>query len=277
MGELLNVRVRFQLVTPLLFPANKPIRPLSGDGLYGYAWAIEQGLFKTPAETNLNNIVMPVLPFTLVNNSFYSISSSFAAEGAFLEPTLIFRHADYTQSFARQGLGGSCISNQMGEHQAVRELYWKLVTPHLDFFAQVTDKERFVELTEQIMKLGHLGGKRSVGFGQISTVNIDLAEEWSLVKEGCPARPLPVSSWQKPLTGETIDFVGFRPPYWNQALYEHCYVSPPSFFSFPSVPNETATFAADALLEKTRSKFLEKELAKETPANCKCKLNTLVK
>ncbi|WP_018703583.1 hypothetical protein [Anaeromusa acidaminophila] len=263
--QIHNVRVRFHLVSPLLFPAVKPIRPIQGDGLYGYAWALSKGLVKTPAEMDPANLAEPELPFTLVNDSFFAISSSFAAEGSFLEPTLIYRHADFVQTFAKQDLGKSYVSNQMGEHQAARELYWKLVTPYLDFYAQVTDKEHFRELTKLIWKLGHLGGKRSIGFGEIGKVDVKEKEcpNWSVLKEGNPARPIPVAGWTEPIKEELIDFVGYKPPYWNRALYDHCYISPLSFFNFPALPGKEEVEKASAVLGQKQKDFLDREIAKE--------------
>lgn len=223
-------KIRFYLGSPLLYSVNKPIRPIQGDGIYGYAWALKNGLKKTGAEQNPVNIISPKLPFEK-KDGCYTISAGFAAEDAFFEGTKLMRRIE-SKVYGKHKVGASQLNTQSGEHQAIMDFYWKLYTPYIDFYAK-GDLEGILELTNIIQENGYLSAKKTIGFGEIISVKISKVEsDWSQWKDGKPTRFIPAGNIINNLATE---YCGYKPPYWHVAFWKECYV-PPADMHYPVLP-----------------------------------------
>ena len=84
-------RIRFFLNTPIALYGQRPFQPLMFDGILGYAWAIRNGLTKTPRETVPANLMFPDLPLDLAGEKCYAASAAFVPPEARLEYTQIVR------------------------------------------------------------------------------------------------------------------------------------------------------------------------------------------
>lgn len=225
-------KIRFYLASPLLYSSQNLIKPLQGDGIYGYAWAMKNGLKKAPSEHYIKNIVHPELPFETENNC-YAISAGFADPNAFFEETLLLRHTDYQKSFSEHGLGKSNVAIATGEFRGIRDLYWKLITPYIEFYAR-GNIEGIKEFTEIIIRNGYLSSKRAIGYGKILNATITKAEEdWSLWRNDQPTRNIPVIGERR--DDLMVEKCGYRPPYWHPAFWKACYV-PPVGMHLPALP-----------------------------------------
>lgn len=224
-------KIRFYLGSPMLFNAQKPILPLQGDGIYGYAWMLKQGIRKAPSEHYVKNLIYPILPFAK-ESECYAISASFFPKESFFEETMLLRTADFQKSFASHHVGNASIHSGEGAYRAIRDNYWKLITPYLEFFAK-GDIEGIAGLTEIILKFGYLSGKRASGYGKILNAEITAAEgDWSLWRDGQPTRNVPVLQGEKLREGIIVKECGHCPPYWHTGLWRKCYV-PPHDMHFP--------------------------------------------
>lgn len=230
-----NYRIRIYLSTPLLYSVYRPIRSIQGDGLYGYAWMLQEGIKKNASEQNPENIIEPVLPF-VKENDCYCISAGFFPKNAYFEGTLLMRSMNST-AYAKQNVGESIVNFQMGEHQSVMDFYWKLITPYIDFYAKCDNIEKFKALTKIIYDNGYISNKRSVGFGRILNIKInEIDYDWSQWKDGQPTRNIPIANKKK---GNIVtEYCGYKPPYWHTDFWTECFV-PPVDMHMPNIPEKT--------------------------------------
>lgn len=218
-------RYRFQLGTPLATSANQTYRPLLFDGILGYAWAVQQGLFKNPGEERIERLQFPDLPVAQIVDRCYAASAAFLPGEAYLEPSMLIRHADWKNAVNRHRIGNIVYQVSSGWTQAVQEIYWLTVTPHLDFYVR-GEMGAINNLLNIIWDIRHLGSKRGSGYGLITDIRIDeAAEDFAVWREGEPTRPIPVTA-----AGEREDLIRewttYYPPYWQGANAAWCYVPP---------------------------------------------------
>lgn len=250
-------RIRFYLSTPLAMPSNKPAAPLMLDGLLGYAWALDNGLFKTPAEELPGNLVFPDLPLEKIGERCYAASAMIIPPEASMEPTMLVRHADWAAAMAKRGQGDLAYNVGSGWMKGAQEVLWLLVTPYIDFYCR-GDLERIKPLVRIIQDIGHIGPKRHSGYGRVHGVAVSTkCEDWAVWREGQPTRPLPVAGFQDKLpagAAPAVDWSTYYPPYWFMGNATWCYV-PPVFQYRPAAPVENVLAAAGKHLEDARRKF----------------------
>jgi CRISPR type IV-associated protein Csf3 len=218
-------KVRFYLNTPLAFYGNKPLQPLMFDGILGYAWAIKNGLLKTPSEANQNNLLFPELPLEEIGDKCYAASACFIPQEATMTPSMINRRADWAGPMARHGVKTMRYDVAVGWQQACQEVIWELATPYVDFYFN-GNKKGVVDLLSIIFKMRYLGSKRGIGYGLIRKIDIkDKSEDWAIWRDGQPTRPLPVEIvGEKP--GLTAEWFTYYPPYWMTTNGTWCYTPP---------------------------------------------------
>lgn len=237
-----SLRYRFKLATPLSTVGNKPNAPLMFDSLLGYAWAIKNGLTKTPHEEIATNLIFPELPIEKISERCYAASAAFIPPNALSEPTIFMRHADHRASLAAHGIKG-IYQTSSGYQQAVQEIYWLTLTPHVDFYVR-GDKKEINELLSIIWDLRHLGSRRGSGYGLITDITIDETKpDYSVWKGNKPTRPIPCS-----IAGERPDLIRewatHCAPYWHQANADWCYMPPPEQY-LPFNSEQIATSLED--------------------------------
>jgi hypothetical protein len=71
-----------------------------------------------------------------------------------------------------------------------------------------------------------IGKKCSQGFGAIKEISIESHEhDWSVIKNGVPMRPIPVSEAQIFNIDCNIEmYYAYRPPYWHRQNFTQCYM-----------------------------------------------------
>jgi CRISPR type IV-associated protein Csf3 len=218
-------KIRFYLNTPLCFTTQKKLEPLKFDGILGYAWAIKNGLNKTPAETVVENIVFPELPLEKYSNKCYCASSMFSPKESFFTPITINRVTDYKSTFHRHNVSNMQFVKGSNWYKGCQEFHWEFTTPYIDFYFK-GDLKKVEKLISIIFKIRHLGVKRSVGYGHINEIVVAKTDEdWSVWKDGMPTRTVPIS-----IVGERQElikeFVNYYPPYWVEQNKEWCYIPP---------------------------------------------------
>lgn len=268
MSEALQVlQIRFHLATGIAFPANRPLKPIQGDGLFGYAWAQKQGLRKTPAEILPENIVFPELPFELVSNSYYAISAAFTPKEAFMIPEMVVRRPDWADVMAKHKVGQFAYQTSVGAFQGQQELYWLLVTPYVDFYCRGY-ASGISELLKEIWSMRHLGAKRAAGYGFITKIEVlPHDSDWSEWKDGQPTRNIPVRL-APDKTGLAMEEAPCRPPYWHKAFVEPCYVPPLEQFMPGAQASDLATMA-EPYLQTQLKRFVEWKAKREEDAPTK--------
>lgn len=69
-----------------------------------------------------------------------------------------------------------------------------------------------------------IGKKCSQGFGSVKSITVESSEhDWSIVKDGVPMRPIPISA-QFDLDCDVETYFAFRPPYWHRQNLTQCYM-----------------------------------------------------
>lgn len=70
-----------------------------------------------------------------------------------------------------------------------------------------------------------IGKKCSQGFGAIRNIAVEPSEhDWSVLRDGIPMRPIPVSVNCKSIDCDVKMFFAFRPPYWHRVNMTECYM-----------------------------------------------------
>lgn len=222
------MRFRFMMITPLASVATRPIGPIMFDGLLGYAWAIKNGLTKTPSEENAAELKFPELPIRKISPRCYAASAGILPPEAILKPTQFVRHADWAAAAAKHKAPDIAYQVAAGFMQAVQEMHWLTVTPYIDFYAEIEDEAETMDLLSVLWESRHLGSKRGSGFGLIGEILADEMTEktnYSIWKNGRPTRPLPVEA-----VGEhpelTKEWAAECAPYWHPANKTWCYMPP---------------------------------------------------
>lgn len=221
-------RIRFHLASPLAFPSNHTLSPLMFDSLLGYAWALEQGLYKTPAEITEKNLVFPELPLEKLTDRCYAASAMFIPEEATFAPDVVVRSTNWDKSMVQQGQGKMPYVINTGWTKGAQETLWLCATPYVDFYfrGQLEKVKKYVDI---IKSIGFLGSKRSIGFGRIKSITVrPESEDWAVWRNGYPTRPLPVKEFQAQITVTdlTIGPSTYYPPYWFVRNAELCYLPP---------------------------------------------------
>lgn len=266
------VKIRFTLISNMIFPANKPIIPPQLDGVLGFAWAKLNGFDKTPAELIPENIVLPELPFELIDGKFYAASAGFAAPDSFFCQTIFNKNADLVNTYTGPVSGQILNQTSVGCLKSDQPSYWQLSTEYVDFYARVTDIPKLYELLEIIYDIGTLGAKKSVRAGAIYGYDITETEtDYSILKNGIPTRTIPVTSTKyKPPKYQSIDYCAYRPPFWNPLFHEPCYVPPPDFhLPCLNFVNQDKTFLKEALERFNESEDYKTKKAQELAKNQK--------
>ena len=215
--------VRFYLQTPLAFHGHSAIAPLMLDGILGYAWAVEKGLTKTPAESlSPKTVTLPELPLDKISKDCYAASAGFISEDATLQATKIVKAADWKTGKSGLFPETNLTARSSGWKKAYMEDYWLLATPHIDFYFR-GDIEKVASLLRIIKAGKFLGSKRGSGYGEIKKIEIDTSEDFSTEKDGYPTRNIPIDLFSN-LHGLKPEMKGYRPPYWMTHLHTMCYV-----------------------------------------------------
>lgn len=231
------LRYRFKLGTPLASTVNRPLTPLMFDGILGYAWAVQNGLTKTPAEEIKKNLIFPELPIAKIADRCYAASAGFIPAEAKIEPTIFVRHADWKTAVGKHGIGKIAYQVSVGWTQAVQEMYWLTVTPHVDFYVNGNPDE-INNLLNVIWDIRYLGSKRGSGYGLITDITIDEnVPDLSTWNNGQPTRPIPVSLvGEKP--GLTKEWATYYAPYWHMGNAAWCYMPSPKQYIPCNTPTE---------------------------------------
>jgi len=71
-----------------------------------------------------------------------------------------------------------------------------------------------------------IGKKCSQGFGAVKSITVEpSAHDWSVVKDGVPMRPIPVSgAYGSSLDCDVKMYYAYRPPYWHRLNMTQCYM-----------------------------------------------------
>lgn len=96
-------------------------------------------------------------------------------------------------------------------------------TVKLVFYAFGNLKEVEYLLTHYVPAIGK---KRSQGFGTVREWIVERTDyDWSVVKDGVPMRPIPISSsHQFNLKCDVQMYFAYRPPYWHRGNLTMCYM-----------------------------------------------------
>lgn len=248
-------KLRIHLSTPILFPTTRPWSGVTLDGLLGWLWARDRGLFKCPAENSPEQILFPELPLVQLIPKLYGTSTMFLPTPKELHgeshlvgcrTEIINKSANWDRPFRLQiRRGMKDIQNftdkkAAGAFRADLACYWSLSTPFVSFYFATEDFEALAGYLNRISTdCFGIGAKSRAGYGRIAKVEFkEVPEEkcFYYQKDGVPTRPIPVNSpFHGKFSDDTIGIGTWRPPYFSSISRTLCYVPPASQY-LPQTP-----------------------------------------
>ncbi len=231
----MDLRVRFNLVSPLAFWANKPIHPLSLDGILTYAATLGNDSWKSPSDIycHVPDLVdLPLDKAGIPGEEYYRASMMFVPSCAFWKMDAFIKKADSFDALDRYAAKEKQnIANQSksGPFRQFYERYLLLCTPYIEFYVSTDSLDDLGDLLHRVKQLGYIGSKHNVGYGKLRERDgievFDAKVDYSVWKDGKPTRPVPVDSVSEKLP-LAIQYVSYRPPYFHMANKKECYIPP---------------------------------------------------
>jgi hypothetical protein len=95
-------------------------------------------------------------------------------------------------------------------------------TEHLLFYANANKKE----IERLLTYIPSIGKKRTQGYGNVRSWKVEsIEQDWSVVKDGVPMRPIPLSESAPFNLNNVIEMLfAVRPPYWHRSNLTKAYV-----------------------------------------------------
>lgn len=251
-----KIKVRFHLGSPLYYNTAKKKQPLLLDSVLSYIWAAENGYKKTSAENIAKNLVFIELPIKRVGKC-YMASGMCLPKSRKTKNKVAASRSVFAKRSTQQVNLGKCvksfpINGTSPSYKPVLMKSWLIHVPYIDFYADVTDREEFERLCNQVKNYG-LGAKTSIGFGRVVKVSFkDYEGDMEYVTpEGIPTRPLPVADFAgKVNPSSTIGMSTYYAPYWfirNQAA---CYQPPAmQYMVAPEIDEDTLYYMKEDILK----------------------------
>lgn len=239
--------IRIDLITPILFPTNRPWEGIKLDGLLGWLWAKDQGLNKTPAENDPANLRFPELPLLEISHQVYGASTMFLPTSDELgidpsrpnlvssSPELIIKSGNWTKPMREQirlGMKDFKPNLSSGPYRAAMVSYWSLSTPYIYFYFATQDYDSLKGYFYRIPKeCFGIGAKTRSGYGRIKDVSYSVVAQddcFYCELDGLPTRPIPVSApeFKGKFPDSCIGYSSFRNPYFSPETKANCYLPP---------------------------------------------------
>ena len=248
-------KLRIHLSSPILFPTTRPWSGVTLDGLLGWMWARDRGLFKCPAENSPEQILFPELPLVQLSPMLYGASTMFLPTPMELHGNthlvgcrmeVINKMANWDRPFQSQIRRGMKdirnFTDKKGSGMLRADLvrYWSLSTPFVTFYFATEDFEALAGYFNRIpTDCFGIGAKPRVGYGRIVKVEFkEIPEEkcFHFQKDGVPTRPIPVDGpFHGKFPDDTIGIGTWRPPYFSPISRTLCYIPHASQY-LPQIP-----------------------------------------
>lgn len=221
-AEPLVVRVEWALA-----PVTPRVQEITLEGALQAAavtWAT--GLPASEAFAGFPGDVMADLPTPLLHVEMHGASIACAAWPRW-SPDAREAVASYVHKPAVEEMGQRKVNVASGEAKPKRQHVAHRVAAWCDFDV-VADRERLVAL---LARVTGFGGRRSAGHGSPLRFTVAPADaDRSLVRDGAPARPLPIADEAEAVArfprGYVLDECGTRAPYWHRASKRLCACPP---------------------------------------------------
>lgn len=259
------LKVTVGLATPLSFKKEKVMMPIMLDSILAYWKFAEKGFKGTGNLNNPANILDADLPIEQEGGCY-------AASGMFIEGITVTGEDTIIRvmpnSFVAK-LGSFSPNNKelntsCGQYVSSMHKIITIHTPEVAFYARATDVDEFARLLKMFRDGGRLGGKGSIGYGQISYVRIEATEnDWGLMRDGIPTRPLPVTAFRDKVNKDVpVEKVGYKPPYWHYVNQDWCFVPPVSQY----MPVRDAAGSVGDIIGQRITKLQEQNAGKKKKA-----------
>lgn len=232
-----DFKIRIHLATPLFEKTNISKHPIMLDALLARIKLGRQGISKTPAELNPDNLVFAELPIERVGKC-YLCSGSFLPPSSYAKVDAFAGRPANTKAIrlvSKEFLSTGVIGNSSITR------YYSVAVEHVDFHVRAVDgrEQELFDLLKDV-KLYGLGAKTGIGAGQISGIEAIPEKGTDLcfrTEDGFPTRALPVELFKGKISGKaSVGMSTYFAPYWMARNKVLCYLPKPEQYSpLPSI------------------------------------------